>query len=83
MHLDAAERAPAAVELMRYVHATCRTQKKKHLDAAGDAGGGEELVIAVKGGGAYHVGGSETVSILEVRNHPAAKSLEVKTSCVK
>lgn len=47
-----------------------------HLDAAGDAGGGEELVITVESGGAHHVRRCQAVPVLEVRHHPAVKGVQ-------
>jgi hypothetical protein len=38
-----------------------------HLDAARDSSGGEELVIAVEGYGAEHVGALQQVAVLQRR----------------
>ena len=39
------------------------------LDATGDAGGGEVLIVAVEGGGRHHVWGLQQVAVLERRLH--------------
>ncbi len=43
--------------------------KAAHLDAAGHAGGGEELIVAVEADGAQHVARAHRVARLQRRTH--------------